>query len=221
MICQACDGRGLAKGDTDCVVCGGKGEILPEMTPEQKENAVRKYFWGDRASRLAEIDDFDKDYEELLGSSKGEKKKFGLDFHGVIDKHSKVLRHWAAQRIAEGHEVHIVTGSRMTSEFEDELRRFGFVEGISFTHFFSITDYHVSVGSDVRFDDDGLPWMSKELWDPTKGYYALVAGLDALWDDSPSYGKYVPSSCVYITFAPDALEAQTDWLLNGRKRIGR
>jgi len=228
-ICKECKGRGITPSESKdgwddlCTTCNGEGEIIdPKERKRTLESRTQKYFWGERASRLAEIGDFDKDFlVETHAKEKRPFKKFGLDFHGVIDKHYEVLASWARAQVRAGNEVHIVTGSQDTPEFRKELKRCAFVEGKNFTHFFSITDFHVAAGNDVKFDEKGFPWMSKELWEPTKGYYALREGLDALWDDSPSYSKYMPDSCVYITFSPDKIEEQSNWLTHGRERRGR
>lgn len=113
--------------------------------------------------------------------------KMGLDFHGVIDKYpgffSELTKHW----VTSSNEVHIITGSQKTKELEEELiNRYR----IYYTHFFSITDYHLSIGTPIRFDEKSAPWMNEEIWNRTKAEYCLREGIDMHIDDSERYLRY-------------------------------
>ena len=148
-------------------------------------------------------------------------KRFGLDFHGVIDRCPDFLSEWAKRMVSEGHEVHIVTGARWSGGMEEILKGLNFERGVSFTHFFSITDYHVDKGTDVKFNKKGFPFMDEDVWNRTKGVMAALWGLDAMWDDSPTYGRYFPSTCRYITFSPENFLLEAKEVLEGRPCIGR
>jgi len=208
-------------------------EVITNMTTERDNNdnetrdggkkatTLVEYFWGRRCELLNEIAAQDEVIRKSMQMEPDSVMRFGLDYHGVIDRHSDVLAPWAAEQVRSGNEVHIVTGSMWSPQFEAELAALGFVKGETFTHFFSITDYHLSLGSKVSFNTKGQPFMDPDLWEPTKGAYALEKNLNVLWDDSPSYGRYMPSNCVYLTFSPDKIAEQTKWITQGRERIGR
>lgn len=114
------------------------------------------------------------------------KLKIGLDVHGVIDRLPEVFGPLTQALVAQGHEVHILTGPHKTPEFEKQLRDLGVV----WTHFLSIADYHTEQGNSVVYDDKGDPWVDKDLWDRTKGEYCLREGIQLHIDDSDSYGQH-------------------------------
>lgn len=114
--------------------------------------------------------------------------KIGFDIHGVLD-HEKLGPYYAEltrMHYNAGNEVHIITGAEQTKEIVEQLKSYGVV----WTHFFSITDYHISIGTDVTYDKRNLPYMGAELWNPTKGDYARRISLDMHYDDSNIYHKY-------------------------------
>lgn len=148
-------------------------------------------------------------------------KKLGLDYHGVITEANSFLAERAKSAIQAGAEVHILTGASFTKEFQEELRGHGFEKGVHFTHFFSIQDHLRETGIPVHMRG-GLPYADALAWDMAKGEYILFEGLNAIWDDSPMYGKYIPRSCVYYTFSEEQFDLQLDQVLHGgRKCIGR
>lgn len=171
---------------------------------------------SDAVDRMLEEDRLWEEKRKSADHTKEGVKKFGLDFHGVVDRFPDSLSLWSARTVEQGHEVHIVTGSRWTKEFKDTLADLGFIKGVNFTHFFSITDYHVANGEDVEFDEEGRPWMDAKLWNRTKGHMAALCGLDVLWDDSPTYGKYFTAGCRYITFAHENFTLEAQEILEGR-----
>jgi nicotinate-nucleotide adenylyltransferase len=63
----------------------------------------------------------------------------------------------------------------------------GFIEGLHYTHFFSISDYHIDLGTKMWFDDKDHPWIDEDLWNQAKGIYAHKHKLTEHWDDSPEY----------------------------------
>ena len=90
--------------------------------------------------------------------------KFGLDVHGVIDKHPQVFAAVAKALVEANHEVHIITGPTKSYALWD-LAKAGFVEGVHYTHFCSIIDYRASQGITVSWDERGHGWLRPELWD--------------------------------------------------------
>jgi hypothetical protein len=121
--------------------------------------------------------------------------KIGLDVHKVIDKYPRLFSLATHKWLDLGWEIHIVTGQER-SVVEPELHGLNVV----FTHFFSIVDYHLEVGTEM-WDDDPRGsgwWMHKEDWLPSKGRYARQAGLDVHYDDSIEYAQFFPDTCTFI-----------------------
>ena len=117
----------------------------------------------------------------------------GLDIHGVIDRYRPFFSDLSHLWIREGHEVHIITGQ----EFESVSHK---LDGISYTHFFSIVEYHQEQGTHMWNDDprgDGW-WLEAEIWNRTKGLYADRIGLDIHFDDSRRYSLHFPKTCNYV-----------------------
>jgi hypothetical protein len=122
--------------------------------------------------------------------------KIGLDVHGVITRYhdilSRLTKNWVEK---DNHEVHIMTGaSRDIVEPK--------IKGISFTHFFSIVDYHRQKGTTMEFRNGGW-WMPPINWDSSKGEYAKRVGLDIHFDDSPEYAQFFPRSCEFVILGND------------------
>lgn len=125
---------------------------------------------------------------ELLPKFKAPKKKLkiGLDIHGICDANPEFFSELSRLFVNAGHDVHIITGRRVSDGALDEIRDLG----LSYTHFFSISDYHVEKGTKVWEDDEGNPWLEGELWDRTKGDYCAKNQIDFHIDDTARYGDY-------------------------------
>ena len=113
------------------------------------------------------------------------RKKLGFDIHGVLDTKSSVFRMLLQDLIRQGWEIHILTGGTWKNE-QHTLKRLG----IPFTHFFSIVDHHVAVGSKVKWDKSGNAHLDPSLWDRTKALYCKTHGITIHFDDSDIYGFY-------------------------------
>ena len=113
-------------------------------------------------------------------------KKIGLDFHGVITANPKLFSHLTNIGKTLEHEIHIITGRRITEEFKEQLKWFN----IYYTHLFSISDYHHKIGTPMTGYDIGQPKIEDEIWNRTKGDYSRENDLDLHVDDSQEYGKY-------------------------------
>ena len=121
--------------------------------------------------------------------------KIGLDIHGVIDAYPQLFSKLSNMWVGKGYEVHIVTGQ----EWEGVV---GKVEEakISYTHHFSIVDYHKSIATKM-WDNDPRGkgwWMEGDIWTRSKGDYASRVDLDLHFDDSKSYAKYFPETCSFV-----------------------
>lgn len=112
-------------------------------------------------------------------------RKIGFDLHGVIDTNAAFFRALLGDLIRQGWEIHILTGATWEKERET-LRKLR----IPFTHFFSITDHHVAIGTEVEWDAANNPHMDDYLWSKTKGVYCEVHGITMHFDDSDIYGMF-------------------------------
>lgn len=129
--------------------------------------------------------------------------KLGLDIHGVVDANRPLfseltnLLKQANSCLNANHEVHVLTGPRSQDLKPEEL------EGIWYTHLFSIVDYHIAKGTAVEWVG-GRAWMSDYDWDRTKADYAREHQLDLTIDDSETYQHFF--STPYAIFKP-----RTNW----------
>lgn len=126
---------------------------------------------------------------------KGIKKiKVGLDFDGVITAKPELFSILSKLLVDNGHEVHILTGNRGTPEFLEGVLDLGIV----FTHFFSISDHHRTIGTDMTGYDQNSPWIDDLLWNKTKGWYCKQNEIDLHIDDSKDYGQhFLTSYCLF------------------------
>lgn len=120
--------------------------------------------------------------------------RIGLDLHGVIDTNIKFYSELTALLVKNGHEVHIITGKK-GHLVQPELKE----KGILYTHLFSITDYHVSIGTSISWDAEGNPHMDPYTWDRTKAQYCKENNIDLHLDDSDIYNYFfkTPYARVY------------------------
>lgn len=133
------------------------------------------------------------DLEEKVPSKKDSKKrkfKFGLDIHGIANTDPEFFSEYSKMIVDRGHELHIITGRSEKKGAKKELKDYN----ISYTHFFSIVDYHEKKGTDIRYDENGGPWIDNEAWNRTKGEYCEREKIDFHLDDSDVYGKYFNTS---------------------------
>jgi len=112
--------------------------------------------------------------------------KLGLDIHGVIDVNARFFSLLSKIAMERGHEVHIITGSMLDETRIEDLRSFG----MTWTHLFSISDYHRKLGTEMTFSDPNNPWISHDLWDKTKAEYCEANHISFHIDDTQRYGEY-------------------------------
>lgn len=112
--------------------------------------------------------------------------KIGLDIHGVIDENKKFFSELTQLLVANGHEIHVITGPRLTTRLVEELTEFG----IAYTHLMSITDYLISKNTPIEWDDRGNPHVDHYTWDRVKADYCLEHRIDMHIDDSDAYNYF-------------------------------
>jgi hypothetical protein len=114
------------------------------------------------------------------------KFKLGLDIHGVADTYSPVYSLLSKLLVEAGHEVHVITGARWSKKTEKELK----AAKITWTHFFSILEWHEQNDTEIWKDPNGYEWISGTEWDRTKAEYCKKEGITMHIDDSPLYALY-------------------------------
>jgi hypothetical protein len=97
--------------------------------------------------------------------------------------------------ILAGHEVYVITGSEDTPLFRKKLKDLK----IQYTEVFSITSYHKFIGTKIKLDKKGNPWMSRKIWDKTKAWYCKKKKINLHIDDSEIYGKYFTTPYLLFT----------------------
>ncbi len=111
--------------------------------------------------------------------------KIGLDLHGVVDARPRFFATLTQLLVKQGHEVHIISGGLKKNE-KAQLKKLG----VAYTHFFSISDHHNSLGTPIRWDKNGNPHLDAYVWDKTKGEYCAKHGIDLHFDDSDLYAYF-------------------------------
>jgi hypothetical protein len=124
------------------------------------------------------------------------KFKLGLDLHGVANALPKFFSKLTKVLIQSGFEVHIITGKHIRDGVKEELKN----NKISYTHIFSIADYHESIGTKMNYDENNEPWISRKKWNGAKGKYCKKNKIDIHIDDSDIYNKHfkTPYAQVFI-----------------------
>lgn len=136
---------------------------------------------------------------EVLKKTPERKMKIGLDIHGVCDANPEFFVELSRIFVEAGHEVHILTGRRVSDGALEEVKELG----LSYTHFMSISDYHKSIGTKMWEDENGNPWLDGEMWDRTKGDYCKKFGIDFCLDDTERYGQYFETPFGFIKIKTD------------------
>lgn len=111
--------------------------------------------------------------------------KIAFDIHGVIDTAPEFFSLISKLLVENKNEVHILTGREEVGAIR-ELEKFG----IYYTHFFSISDHHKSIGTEMWEDEKGRPWLDDDLWNATKGEYCEKHKIDFCLDDTEVYGEF-------------------------------
>jgi hypothetical protein len=141
--------------------------------------------------------------------------KLGLDFHGVITDNESLFAMMSSLVLAGDGEVHIITGARKEM-FEKQCEELNISP--EYSHFFSISDYHIENGDDVDLSNPDFPKMDSKIWDTTKAVYCRKHNIDLMIDDSPHYGEYF--STPYMLYKNDLNSEmfKYDVIQNIRKR---
>jgi hypothetical protein len=112
--------------------------------------------------------------------------KYGLDIHGVSDTKKKFFSLFSQRAIANGHEVHVITGNMRTPQIEAELKEYG----IHYTHFFGVADKLLADGKVAFWKDKDNPFFDEKDWNKVKGEYCAEQGINLHFDDSDEYRKH-------------------------------
>jgi hypothetical protein len=122
--------------------------------------------------------------------------KLGLDIHGVIDKRPDMFSKLSKVAKERGHEVHVLTGSKITDSIHNELKGYG----IQYDNLFSILDHHSEqTETDMWQDSRNNWWIDDDIWNQTKGIYCRNQGIDLHIDDTKIYGKYFDTPFTHFT----------------------
>jgi len=111
--------------------------------------------------------------------------KIALDIHGTIDDRPKLFSILTMILKALSIEIHITTGIPDTLALRHQLDDWG----IRYDKVFSITDYHISIGTYMEWDERG-PWIEEDIWNRTKANYCIKNEIDLTIDNSTEYGEY-------------------------------
>jgi len=111
--------------------------------------------------------------------------KFGFDLHGVLDANPALVA-MAQSLMIHGHEIHVITGQRLSRELFDQLEEMC----VPYSKVFSISTYYEMMGHRIEWDKNGNPHMDTVMWDRAKGDYCRREGIDFHIDDTHHYGHY-------------------------------
>ena len=122
--------------------------------------------------------------------------RIGIDLHGVLDTNpnffvrlAEELKHTCLM-YDRRNEVHIITGMPWSDELKKELCSYHPKGYRWWTHFHSITDHLLDAGIEFEIDEQGNKSFPEKLWNSNKAQYCALWGIDIMYDDSPTYGKY-------------------------------
>ena len=135
-----------------------------------------------------------KQHIENQKLSKDNKIKVGFDCHGVIDKDFVYFSALTRALMNLGHEVHIITGHMLTYDFLLPIMK----NKIKFSRIFSVSDFLINSGEEVKFTTENDPWFSNAIWDTTKADYCKFHEINIHFDDSLEYGKYFSTPYCHV-----------------------
>lgn len=121
----------------------------------------------------------------------------GIDYHGVITAEPKLFSIITTIFTFLNYDIHIITGTKITEEFKEQLDSYG----IRYTHLFSISDYHHSLGTEMIGYEEGQPKIDDDIWNREKARYCYDNNIILHIDDSEVYGKYF--STPYVLYNKD------------------
>lgn len=115
--------------------------------------------------------------------------KIGIDLHGVMDKYPDLLRPLCEAVVAQGVEVHVLTGPPAKKAIE-ELSRAGYSKTVHYTHLHSVVDYLKESRTFMWQDGDGNWWASEDDWWASKAEICQDIGISVMIDNSQEYEPY-------------------------------
>lgn len=125
------------------------------------------------------------------------KKAWALDIHGIVNTHPEFFAAITQSLVKDGWEIHILTGSHIEEcNIKEELEKYG----ISYTHLFSIADYHRENKTEgMWYDPNGDPWVTDEEWDKTKADYCKRNNIPFCLDDTARYANHFETPFGYMS----------------------
>jgi hypothetical protein len=126
-------------------------------------------------------------------------KTIGLDYHGVITANPRLFSLLTKILKSLDYTIHIITGSRITEQLKEQISAYG----ITYTHIFSIADYHHQVGTKMTGYEEHQPQLDDELWNTTKANYCIENKVILHVDDSVKYGLYFRTPFCLFRGVPD------------------
>jgi len=118
--------------------------------------------------------------------------KIGVDIHGVANSQPEFFAELTYLFVNAGHEVHILTGPSLkpNSKYGERTLKEISDLNLTYTHLFSIVDYHEEIGTAIKYEDENNPWIDKQLWNNTKGIYCEKHNIDLMLDDTAVYADH-------------------------------
>lgn len=137
--------------------------------------------------------------------------RVGLDIHGCIDRFPEKFMHLSNNLMLNGHSVHIITGQPW-KEVKHKVEE----AKISYSHHFSIVDYHRKVKDTKMWQDEKKTfWMDEKVWLRSKGEYCRREKIDVHFDDSYEYAEYMPETTTFILVPKKGLDKFFKLCFNG------
>jgi hypothetical protein len=122
--------------------------------------------------------------------------RISIDVHGVITERPEFFAHLTQKLVRQHNAVFILTGQAAGIALVRELAMYN----ILFHHILSITTYHRTIGTPIRYKngDPTQPKMPYGVWSPTKARLCDLYDIDLHIDDSDVYGDYFTGHTIYI-----------------------
>ena len=117
----------------------------------------------------------------------------GLDIHGVIDSCPGFFSLLTHSMKSSGNTITILTGAQIKPKLIEELKSYNIV----WDNLFSISDYHIGIGTPMKFKDSDNPVIDDELWNRTKGEWCDENGVDIMIDDTERYKPFF-KKCKFV-----------------------
>lgn len=130
-------------------------------------------------------------FSNIINENNQSKFKISIDFHGVLDSLPDTFSFISESIIKNNGEIHILTGSSISSEFKKTLDSYG----VKYTNLFSIYDHLIESGSktvgEVQFPDGTIQKKFEDgVWDKVKAEYCREHNINLHIDDTLIYNDH-------------------------------